>query len=261
MAWLDRPPLERIELGLFCIPTMTTSTEPAAPPRTAFSGWRAAAAVWLLGCILVGLVCFVWLGSRLRAYSSPFWAAVWWQLAFAAALAVILVVIVTIGTSRGTTLAEIGWGKPASRLSLFFGFVLGALYVAGVYAGILNDPAMRDVNPFAFHWVRLALAPVGIFMAASEEIMMRGFFMTELARARLGTTAQILLSGLCSAVYHSFHNLTWIGFIPSFVLFSLHAVLYVASRRSLTPSIVAHSMYHVLCAPYLLMFAMAQTRG
>jgi len=48
---------------------------------------------------------------------------------------------------------------------------------------------------------------------------------------------------------------------PSFVLFSIHAALYVLAGRSLTPTIVAHSLYHVLCAPYLLMFAMTQIPG
>jgi membrane protease YdiL (CAAX protease family) len=142
---------------------------------------------------------------------------------------------------------------------LALGVILGSLYVAGVYAGILNDSSMTGVDPFALHWIRFALVPVGVLMAIAEETMMRGFFMTRLSQSRVPTWAQILLSGACSAVYHSFHNLSLIGFMPSFVLFTLHAGLYVFASRSLTPTIIAHSMYHVLCAPYLLMFAMAQS--
>jgi hypothetical protein len=55
-------------------------------------------------------------------------------------------------------------------------------------------------------------------------------------------------------------NPTLEGFIPSFVLFSMHAGLYVLGKRSLTPSIVAHSMYHVLGEPYLLMMAMVAAK-
>jgi membrane protease YdiL (CAAX protease family) len=191
--------------------------------------------------------------------SDTFWAAVWWQLSFAVALALILGGIVVTNRVQGISLASMGWRKPAPKLAIFCGVLLGTLYVLGVYAGILNEPKMEHINPFAIHWVRFALIPIGVFMAIAEEIMMRGAFMTYLAQARVPTWAQIVLSGACSAVYHSFHNFTWIGFIPSFVLFSLHALLYVAGQRSLTPPIIAHSMYHVLCAPYLLMFAMVQS--
>jgi hypothetical protein len=47
---------------------------------------------------------------------------------------------------------------------------------------------------------------------------------------------------------------------PSFILFSLHAGLYVLGRRSLTPVILAHSIYHVLGEPYLLMMVFAAPR-
>lgn len=83
--------------------------------------------------------------------------------------------------------------------------------------------------------------------------------MTELQRAGIRTGWQVVLSGFCSGLYHSFQNPSLIGFIPGFVLFTMHAGLYVWAKRSLTPSIIAHSMYHVLCEPYLLMFAMTQT--
>ena len=87
--------------------------------------------------------------------------------------------------------------------------------------------------------------------------MMRGFFMTELQKARVATWLQIVASGGCSAVYHAFQNPTPAGFFPSFVLFSMHAGLYVLGRRSLTPVVITHSIYHVFGEPYLLMLALA----
>jgi hypothetical protein len=80
--------------------------------------------------------------------------------------------------------------------------------------------------------------------------------MTVLERAGVATWLQIVASGACSASYHALQNPTLAGFVPSFVLFSLHAGLYVVSKRSLTPVIVTHSLYHVLGEPYLLMMAM-----
>lgn len=222
---------------------------------------RAATGIWLLGCLLVGVGCFVLIGERLVRMEDRFLAAVWWQLSFAAALGVILVAILWIQSGRGELLSSLGWRKPTSKWWIGAGVMLGVLYASGVYAGIHETPAMKDVNPFELNWVRFALIPVGVFMAAAEEIMMRGFFMTELERAGVRTGWQILLSGLASAVYHSLHNPTPMGFFPSFVLFSMHAGLYVLAGRSLTPTVVAHSLYHVLCAPYLLMFAMTQMPG
>ncbi|OAI52679.1 hypothetical protein AYO47_01170 [Planctomyces sp. SCGC AG-212-M04] len=233
------------------------SIEPAARRASL----RPAIGIWLLGCLLVGVGCFVLIGKRLVRSEDPLLAAVWWQLSFAVALAVILAAIVRIQSRRGETLSAIGWRKSTSKLWFGAGVMLGVLYAMGVYAGIHESPAMKGVNPFELHWVRFVLIPVGVFMAAAEEIMMRGFFMTELQRAGVGTGWQIVFSGLASAAYHSFHNPSLIGFIPSFVLFSMHAALYVLAGRSLTPTVVAHSLYHVLCAPYLLMFAMTQMPG
>jgi len=72
----------------------------------------------------------------------------------------------------------------------------------------------------------------------------------------VATWLQILASGACSASYHALQNPTPMGFFPSFILFSLHAGLYVVSKRSLMPVILTHSLYHVLGQPYLLMMAM-----
>jgi membrane protease YdiL (CAAX protease family) len=152
------------------------------------------------------------------------------------------------------SLAELGWRKPTTPLALFLAVLLGVAYIGGSYMGA--QAILRGVDVIELNWTRVALAPIGIFMAVAEETMMRGFFMTELERARVATWLQILASGACSALYHSFQHPTLIGFLPSFVLFTIHAGIYVLGRRSLTPTIVAHSIYHVLGEPYLLMMAL-----
>ena len=229
----------------------------SSPPAeiSLWLAWRNALAMTLLGCVLLGLGCFVVLGHYLpRRF--PLWeAAVIQQIGFGVALGIILATIALWQSSRGESLADLGWCRPTTRLATALGVLLGGLYLGGSYFGA--QYVLSGENVLAFSWTRLALAPLGIFMAIAEEVMMRGFFMTELHRARVPTWLQILASGACSAVYHALQNPTLEGFLPSFVLFSLHAGLYVAGRRSLTPSIVAHSMYHVLGEPYLLMMALA----
>jgi membrane protease YdiL (CAAX protease family) len=233
---------------------LSENTPQVTPKLTA---WRNALAITLLGCLLLGLGCFVLLGKFLLARMDLFRAAVCQQIGFGVSLAIILTVIVLWQRARGLSLRELGWRRPTSRLALALGVLLGAAYIAGSYFGARY--VLRGVDVTEFHWARVALAPLGIFMAIAEETMMRGFFMTELERARVATWLQIVASGACSAVYHTLHNPTPLGFVPSFVLFSLHAGLYVVGRRSLTPTIVAHSIYHVFGEPYLLMMVLAVT--
>lgn len=229
---------------------------PAPSPR--ISGLWTASVVWFWGCMILGWGCFVVAGHQLQRWEDRLLAAIVWQLCFAVGLGVILGGIVHTLHSRGETLRAIGWGLPTSKVALSGGILLGLLYTMGVYAGILQDPVMKGVNPLAWHWTRLALLPIGIAMAFAEEAMMRGYFMNELDRARVPVWAQIVLSGVCSGIYHAFHNWGWLGLMPGVILFTIHAALFVFARRSLLPSVVAHSLYHVLNAPYLLMYAMAQ---
>jgi membrane protease YdiL (CAAX protease family) len=231
-----------------------------ARPQSKLRAWANALAITLLGCVVAGLGCFVLLANYLRQqiesqHLDLFQAAVWWEVGFTVAMAVILSVIIVWQRARGSSLAELGWGKPTTPLALALAVLLGIAFLGGSYFGARS--VLRGVDVTELNWVRVALAPLGVFLAIGEETMMRGFFMTELNRARVATWLQIVASGACSALYHAFQNPTPMGFFPSFVLFSLHAGLYVVGRRSLTPVVLAHGIYHVFGEPYLLMMALA----
>ena len=221
----------------------------------ASTAWRNALAITLLGVVVAGLGCFVGLAGYLRPRFDLFHAAAWLQVGFTVALTIIFAVIILWQRARGLSLADLGWGRPTTRLALVLAVVLAAAYLYGSYFGARY--VLRRVDVLELNWVRFALMPLGIFMAVGEETMMRGFFMTELHRARVPVWVQIFASGACSASYHSLQNLSWIGFLPSFILFSMHAGLYVLGKRSLTPTIVAHSAYHVFGEPYLIMMILA----
>jgi membrane protease YdiL (CAAX protease family) len=234
------------------------------PPLSKVLAWRNALVITLLGCLFVGLGCFVSLGRLLwRLIESKrldlFHAAAWWELGFAAAMGLILALIVLWQRSRGSSLAELGWRRPTSKLALALAVLLGCAYLSGSYFGAQS--VLPGVNVLELNWLRIALAPVGIFLAIAEETMMRGFFMTQLHKARVATWVQIVASGACSAAYHALQDPTPLGFFPSFALFSMHAGLYALGRRSLTPVIVAHGMYHVFGEPYLLMMALAAMKS
>jgi hypothetical protein len=82
-----------------------------------------------------------------------------------------------------------------------------------------------------------------------------------LQRAWVSTWLQVVGSGACSAVYHALQNSTPLGFFPSFVLFSMHAALYVLGKPSLTPTVLAHSIHHVFGEPYLLMMVLVTMKS
>ena len=228
-------------------------------PPSKLRAWGDALIITLLGCLLAGVGCFLLLGNYLRQQVDSqqldlFHAALWWEIAFAAAMGIILSVIIVWQRVRGSSLRELGWGKPTPTLALVLAVLLGVAYLAGCYFGARF--VLRGVDVLELSWVRFALIPLGIFLAFGEETMMRGFFMTQLQKVRVATWVQILASGACSAVYHALQNPTLLGFLPSFVLFALHAGLYVLGKRSLTPVVLTHSMYHVFGQPYLLMMAL-----
>ncbi len=237
-----------------------TRSAPAAPSVTAAStAWRNALAITLLGIVVAGLGCFVWLAGYLRPRFDLFHAAAWLQVGFTVALVIILAVIVAWQRERGLSLADLGWRRPTTRLALALSIAFAVAYLYGSYFGARY--VLPGVDVLEMNWVRIALIPLGVFMAVGEETMMRGFFMTELHRARVPTWIQIFASGACSASYHSLQNLSWVGFLPSFVLFSLHAGLYVLGKRSLTPTILAHGAYHVFGEPYLIMMILATMKA
>ena len=236
------------------------SPSEGVPPPSKLRAWGSVLAITLLGCLLAGLGCFVLLANYLRQQIESqqldlFHAAVWWEVGFTVAMVILLGVIIAWQRARGSSLAELGWGRPTTTPALVLALFLGVAFLGSSYFGARS--VLRGVDVTELNWVRVALVPLGIFLAFGEETMMRGFFMTELQRARVATWLQIVASGACSAVYHAFQNPTPMGFFPSFILFSMHAGLYVLGRRSLTPVVITHSIYHVFGEPYLLMMALA----
>jgi hypothetical protein len=228
-------------------------------PESKWRAWGNALAITLLGILVGGLGCFLLLGNYLLREMAAerlnlFQAGIWWEVGFGVGMVVIMGILIPWQRARGITLADAGWGRRTTPLALVLAVLLGALFLYGSSFGARH--LLPNVDVMEPSWTRLALAPLGILLAAAEETMMRGYFMTTLQRARVSTWLQILASGACSASYHTLQNPSLMGFVPSFVLFSLHAGLYVLGKRSLTPVVLTHSIYHVLGQPYLLMMAL-----
>ncbi len=235
--------------------TQNASLEPVQP-LSPLKGWRNALGVTVLGCLIIGLANFMLLAGYLaKAVKDLQLAALLLDIGFAIGMAIILGLIVFWQRSHGETLAELGWRKPTTPLAIILGVVVGVLWLALSYLGAMH--LLPHSNFFAITWIRIVMALLGIFIATAEEIMMRGFFMTQLRRVGVPTWIQIFASGACSAIYHGLQNFTLAGLLPSFILFSILAGIYVLGKRSITPTAIGHSMIHFLGDPYLTMLILA----
>jgi membrane protease YdiL (CAAX protease family) len=233
----------------------TTGQAPLSP----LEAWRNVLVVTLLGCLLLGLGNAVFLAQYLAARMTMFDAAVWLEVGLSAAFAVILVILVFWQRAQGSSLVALGWDRAPTTLSVVCALALAAAWLGMSWMGVRQ--LVPTADPGEFHWIRLALAPLGIFMALVEETMMRGFFMNQLNRAGVSTWLQILASGVCTALFHALQSASVQAFAQTFIfstiLFSLLAGLYVLGKRSLYPNLIAHGLTEALGEPYLLMMVLA----
>lgn len=227
-----------------------------APNLMARRAWICAMGVWLLMCLCFGVGGFVVAGGYFKLWTDQFWAAVWWELAFAASLVPVVATVVVLQRKQGKGLRDLGWRNPTNVAAITMAMCFLAAYVFGMSMGVHY---VLKGSIFEFHWVRIALLPVGLMIGMCEEVVMRGFFMNELKQARVPTWLQVLLSAVCSAVFHSFTQPS--SFFSSFVLFGVLSIIFVVGRRSLTAPILFHSLAHMLCDPYPLKLFLTQASG
>jgi membrane protease YdiL (CAAX protease family) len=99
---------------------------------------------------------------------------------------------------------------------------------------------------------------VGLGAGFCEEIMFRGFMMTELAEAGYGRLLQVLVSGVLFGCLHV--GMLRVGvagglavIIPTAVLGIIYSLVYLTARRSLMPSIVSHFINDAVVIPLIFM--------
>lgn len=127
----------------------------------------------------------------------------------------------------------------------------------------MHFPPSVVFHPTGFHlYAALAL---GITAGFCEEVLFRGFLMTEFARAGYGKAVQVIVPGLAFGMAHlgySSHGwLVALGImIPTAFLGMIWGVAYLLGRRSLIPCIVAHFLNDSTAIPWIL-FAMTAYRA
>lgn len=167
----------------------------------------------------------------------------------------------------GRPMAELGFRRPGTGLGWSLALLLAALTIAGDLAG----PLRGQTQLLDFGGVRIYASLVaGLGAGFCEETVFRGFIMTQLERARVRPAAQIAASGLLFGLAH----MGWGGLHGGYqlqvalgaaastaVLGALYAGVYLLSRRSLWPVIVAHTLTDVVIEPWLVMTALSGVLG
>ena len=113
------------------------------------------------------------------------------------------------------------------------------------------------------------LLPGNNLAIAQVQILFRGFFMTELALAGFGKTAQVTISAILYGLVHSAWGFTsgmftmqmMGGAIVGTAVFGVFcSTVYLVSRRSLMPVIVGHAAIDFVIEPWLFMVAITMAQ-
>jgi membrane protease YdiL (CAAX protease family) len=137
---------------------------------------------------------------------------------------------------------------------------LTAFYVVPAVNGLHNGAAHLPwqqifFDPSFFH-LYTALV-VGLSAGLCEEVFFRAFVMDRLSRAGYGWVVQIAGSGMLFGLAHGLYGLSqgWSAGLDimahTALLGALYAIVYLLSRRSLMPCIVAHLLNDAIVLPWI----------
>ena len=121
----------------------------------------------------------------------------------------------------------------------------------------MHIPISAALLPHGFHLV--ASLALGITAGFCEEVLFRGFLMTEFADAGYRKFAQVFFPGLGFAMAHlgyaRYRLLAAIGIIvPTALLGMMWGIGYLLGRRSLVPCMVAHFINDSTAGPWIAWF-------
>ena len=163
---------------------------------------------------------------------------------------------------RGQNLRSIGWKMSSSIWGWLLGFVFGVLYAGFTVMGMIHAgaPVLTDWSVFRI----LVALGIGISAGICEETVFRGFVMSQANDGGAHWTMQILLSAVLFGLAHMgwgglnghVQMAQMIGAMSATAILGLMlAITYLASGRSLTPTIIAHATIDIIFEPWLLLYA------
>lgn len=166
---------------------------------------------------------------------------------------IILAVILRMngGVSLRELLRSVGLGAPSRPSANITGLVLGLVWGVMFLTSIFQFDPEADIAQISVLRVLTALIAAG--GALLEDFVTRGFVMNQMQRISVPKWAQVLISALLFALYHTIWGFNIISFIFSVVYGLLLGGLYLWGKRSLTPVILGHSLAVLISEPFATM--------
>lgn len=154
-------------------------------------------------------------------------------------------------TSLRELLRSLGLGAPSRPAANIAGLVLGLIW------GILFLTSIFQFDPDAdithINALRIFAALIASGGALLEDFVTRGFLMNQLQKISVPKWAQLGISALLFALYHTIWGFNIISFIFSVVYGLLLGGLFLWGKRSLTPVILGHSLAMLISEPFATM--------
>jgi len=180
---------------------------------------------------------------------------------------VVFVLLLWYFKRRGMALRQIGlWASSPVRGWVAAAIVAGVFIWFNLVLPLSNEMNLAEISLFHIYNSLIASVVAGFV----EEIFFRGFFMTELAGAGFGKTAQVAIPAILYGLVHSAWGLTsgmstvqmmGSAIIGTAVFGTFCSMVYLVSRRSLMPIIFGHAAIDFVIEPWMFMVAITITQG
>ena len=215
-----------------------------------------AAAIWVCSQLVTRFIPAATSGSDGQRFLLSLTGYVIAEWAFVIALWFVL-------QNRRSSFRELGVWRFGTWAGWLVALVFAALSIGSNLRFLprMGVPISDAFMPTGFHLV--ASLMLGITAGFCEEVLFRGYLMTEFANAGYGKAMQVLIPGLAFGLGHAgFLNLgivAWLGIVlPTAFLGMMWGIAYLLGRRSLVPTMVAHFLNDATALPWLafMMFTM-----
>jgi membrane protease YdiL (CAAX protease family) len=125
----------------------------------------------------------------------------------------------------------------------------------------MGIPISSAFFPHGFHL--FAALVLGTTAGFCEEVLFRGFLMTQFAEGGYGKAIQVLMPGVAFGLAHAgYLNQgvpVWLGIaVPTAILGMMWGIAYLLGRRSLVPTMVAHFLNDATALPWITFFMMTR---
>lgn len=161
--------------------------------------------------------------------------------------------------SRGSCFRDLGVWRPGTWSAWIVALGFAALSIGSNLRLLprMHVPISCAFFPHGFHLV--AALAMGITAGFCEEVLFRGFLMTEFFRAGYGKLVQVLVPGVAFGLAHAgFLNqgiIAGIGImVPTAFLGMMWGIAYLLGRRGLMPSMIAHFLNDATALPWIFFF-------